>query len=147
MQIKCPLFDINETIPEKYTCAGENVNPPLEINDIPDNTKSLVLIVDDPDAPGGTFTHWVVYNMDPIKKIEEDSIPGTQGLNDFKKADYRGPCPPNGEHQYFFKLYALDTKLSLDQGTEREKVISEMQDHIIDSCNTMGVYSKEGGKR
>lgn len=142
MKVQCPLFDLNEPIPKKYTCRGENVNPPLEIQDIPEKTKSLVLIIDDPDAPGSTFTHWVVYDIDPMNKINENSNPGVQGLNDFHVTSYKGPCPPNGEHQYFFKLYALDRKLSLSEGTKREKVLSEMQDHIIESCNTIGRFKK-----
>lgn len=147
MEISCPLFDINEEIPEKYTRDGEDVNPPLEIKDIPQNTKSLALIVDDPDAPSGTFTHWVVYNIPPKGRIEEDSKPGIQGVNDFHKNIYQGPCPPSGDHRYYFKLYALDDMLDLKEGVQREKVISEMQEHIIESCNTMGRYSKKAYRR
>ncbi len=143
MQIHCPLFDINESIPKKYSCDGNNVNPPLKIQGLPEDTESLVLIVDDPDAPGGTFTHWVVYNIEPTDEIKEDTAPGIQGLNDFNVSNYKGPCPPDGEHRYFFKLYALDKELSLSKGADREKVISEMQNHIIESCNTMGRYRKK----
>ena len=147
MEFPCPLFKINEKIPEKYTCDGTDINPPLEIKDIPQDTKSLALIVDDPDAPNGTFTHWVVYNISPKTKIKEDSTPGVQGLNDFHKKIYQGPCPPSGDHRYYFKLYALDDMLPLSEGESREKVISEMQDHIIESCNTMGRYSKKPYRR
>jgi len=147
MEISCPLFDIGEKIPEKYTCDGKDVNPPLEIKDIPQNTKSLALIVDDPDAPSGTFTHWVVYNIPPKGRIEEDSKPGVQGVNDFHKNIYQGPCPPSGDHRYYFKLYALDDMLDIKGGEQREKVISEMQEHILESCNTMGQYSKKAYRR
>lgn len=141
--MKSPEFKVNEEIPKKYTCDGENVNPPLEISNIPDKTKSLALIVDDPDTPNGTFTHWIVWNIPPKEKIDEDTIPGEQGLSDFKKIDYHGPCPPSGEHRYYFKLYALDTILNLDKKISREELIPEMQNHIIDSCNTVGRYSKK----
>lgn len=137
------MFELNKEIPKKYTCDGENINPPLEIKDIPDDTKSLVLIVDDPDAPNGTFTHWVVWNISPINKIKENSNPGKQGKNDFNIKDYKGPCPPSGEHRYYFKLYALDNELSIREASDREKIISELQDHVIESCNTMGRYKKK----
>ena len=143
IKIRSPSFKLNEEIPEKYTCDGKNINPPLEIEDIPEDTKSLAMIVDDPDAPNGTFTHWVVWNIPPTKRIEENSEPGIQGKNDFNIKNYKGPCPPSGDHRYYFKLYALDKKLSIQQGAEREKIISEIQDHVIESCNTMGRYSKK----
>ncbi len=100
------------------------------------------MIVDDPDAPGGTFTHWIVWNIPPTTKIEENSAPGKQGANDFDKTNYGGPCPPSGRHRYYFKLYALDTMLNLKDEASREELISEMQSHIKESCNTMGRFSK-----
>ena len=116
MRLKSPDFEHNETIPSKFTCDGIDINPTLIIQDIPPDTRSLTLIVDDPDAPMGTWVHWVVFNIPVIAKIDEDSIPGTQGMNDFRKLDYGGPCPPSGTHRYFFKLYALDSKFALEEG-------------------------------
>lgn len=144
MKIHSSAFEINGKIPKKYTCDGENINPSLEIMDIPEKTKSLALIVDDPDAPSGTFTHWILWNISLTNKIEENSEPGIQGTNDFNIKEYKGPCPPTGDdHRYYFKLYALDKELSIEEGAEREKVIAELEDHVIESCNTMGRYKKE----
>lgn len=144
MKIHSSAFEINGKIPKKYTCDGENINPSLEIMDIPEKTKSLALIVDDPDAPSGTFTHWILWNIPPTNTIEENSEPGIQGTNDFNIKEYKGPCPPTGDdHRYYFKLYALDKELSIEEGAEREKVIAELEDHVIESCNTMGRYKKE----
>ena len=141
--IESPAFKINEQIPLKYTCDGKNINPPLIIKNMPENTRSLALIVDDPDAPNGSFTHWLVWNIPPTNKIDENSNPGKQGMNDFHKQSYSGPCPPQGNHRYYFKLYALDDMLFLKEGEEREKVVSKIQNHIIESCNTMGRYQKK----
>jgi hypothetical protein len=134
---------MNDSIPEMYTCDGKDVNPPLLIEDIPENTACLVLIVDDPDASMGTFTHWIIWNISPKNKINENTALGIEGVNDFGKVQYNGPCPPGGSHRYYFKLYALDDMLSLQKGEHREKLVAEMQDHIIESCNTMGRYKKK----
>ncbi len=116
MEVACPLFDVNERIPEKYTCDGTDINQPLGINGIAQNTRSLALIVDDPDVRNGTFTHWLVYNIPPKSKIKEDSKSGVQGLNDFHKNIYQDPCPQSVNHQYFFKVYALDDILPPSEG-------------------------------
>ncbi|MDO8583128.1 MAG: YbhB/YbcL family Raf kinase inhibitor-like protein [bacterium] len=137
MKITSHAFGNNSKIPSKYTCVGENINPPLEFFDIPGNTKSLVLIMDDPDAPMGTFIHWVLYNIDPKEKeIKENSIPKSsiQGLNSMNKSEYAGPCPPSGTHRYFFKLYALDSIL--------EQFPEKMGEHIISQAELIGLYSK-----
>ncbi|MDQ1275686.1 MAG: hypothetical protein QG610_1261, partial [Euryarchaeota archaeon] len=102
------MFESNSTIPKKYTCNGENINPPLEFTNIPEETESLVLIMDDPDSPMNPFTHWIVWNIEPVAKIEEDSIPGVEGMNNFRKIGYGGPCPSSGTHRYYFRVYALD---------------------------------------
>ena len=118
MKISSPAFENNSKIPEKYTCDGENVNPPLKIEGVLKEAKSLVLIVDDPEAHMGTFLHWLVWNIPPETDfIEENSLPkrAVQGKNDFGKENYGGPCPPFGTHRYFFKLYALDKILDLPQ--------------------------------
>ena len=135
-------FESNGTIPRKYTCKGENVNPPLKFEGIPEEAESLVLILDDPDAPMKTFTHWIVWNIEPIAKIEEDSIPGVEGINDFRKIGYGGPCPPSGTHRYFFRVYALDKQLELKAGAGRKELESDMTGHIIAEGELMGKCSK-----
>jgi len=144
MLLSSPAFSNQEAIPEKYSCDGKDINPPLRIEDVPDGAESLVLIVDDPDAPNGTFDHWVVYNIPPnTSGIEEDSIPGIQGGNDFGKQNYGGPCPPSGTHRYFFKVYALDEKLDLPEGASKEEVQQEMKDHVLADVQLLGHYSKK----
>ena len=135
-------FESNGIIPRKYTCDGKNINPPLEFQGIPDEAESLVLIVDDPDAPMKTFTHWIVWNIGPVAKIEEDSIPGIEGITDFRKIGYGGPCPPSGTHRYFFRIYALDKQLELKEGASRKELESEMIGHIIAEGELMGKYSR-----
>lgn len=136
-------FASNGSIPEKYTCDGQDTNPPLEFEGIPQEAESLVLIVDDPDAPMKTFTHWIVWNIEPVAKIEEDSIPGVEGINDFKKIGYGGPCPSSGTHRYFFRVYALDKQLDLKAGAGRKELENEMIGHIIAEGELMGKYSKK----
>lgn len=146
MKISSPAFGDNSLIPPKYTCDGENINPPLEIKNILEGTQSLVLIVDDPDAPRGTFLHWLVWNIPPnVSLIEENSLPSgaIQGRNDFGKESYGGPCPPFGEHRYFFKIYALDKKLDLVQGSTLEKVEEAMRGHILDQAQLIGLYQRK----
>jgi Raf kinase inhibitor-like YbhB/YbcL family protein len=120
IKISSTAFTQNGSIPSKYTCDGSDVNPPLMFENVPPEAKSLALIVDDPDAPAGTWVHWVVWNIDPaVKEIKENSLPpgAQQGISDFRKRGYGGPCPPGGTHRYFFKLYALDTTLTLGPNT------------------------------
>jgi Raf kinase inhibitor-like YbhB/YbcL family protein len=135
-------FEANRTIPRKYTCDGKNLNPPLELEGIPEEAESLVLIIDDPDAPMKVFTHWIVWNIEPVAKIEEDSIPGVEGINDFRKIGYGGPCPSSGTHRYFFRVYALDRKLELKAGAGRKELESEMIGHIIAEGELIGKYSR-----
>ena len=135
-------FGSNSTIPKKYTCGGANVNPPLEFQGIPEEAESLVLIMDDPDAPMKTFTHWIVWNIGPVAKIDEDSIPGIEGINDLRKIGYGGPCPPSGTHRYFFRIYALDKHLELKEGASRKELENEMIGHIIAEGELMGKFSK-----
>jgi Raf kinase inhibitor-like YbhB/YbcL family protein len=139
------VFEDGGRIPEKYTCDGDDVNPPLEINDIPEKTKSMVLIVEDPDASSKIWVHWVVWNIPPgTEVIEEDSSPegAIQGLNDFGKKGYMGPCPPSGIHRYRFKIYALDKTLSLASLSEKKDVEKAMSSHIISQTVLTGVYSR-----
>lgn len=145
IKLTSPVFQSEELIPQKYTCDGENINPPLLINGASDKVKSLVLIVDDPDAPVGTWTHWLVWNIDPkTSEIKENSLPrgAVLGKTDFGDLKYGGPCPPNGTHRYFFRLYGLDTILNLSQGASRDKLESAMSGHIIDQGELMGKYHR-----
>ena len=145
MRLTSPAFENNQLIPSKYTCDGEDINPPLRIEGVPEETKSLVLIVDDPDAPLGTWDHWIVWNIDPSTSlIEENKVPegAIEGKNDFGKNSYGGPCPPSGTHRYHFKLYALDKKLQLDSSSEREAVEKAMEGHILDWAELIGLYGR-----
>jgi hypothetical protein len=143
LTVTSTAFKDGSRIPAKYTCDGDNVNPPLTIAGIPEQTKSLVLIVDDPDAPGGTWDHWVVWDIKPMKVIKEDSVPGVQGINDNKRHQYGGPCPPSGTHRYFFKVYALNTTLRLDPASRKELVEQAMIGHILAQGQLVGLYSRE----
>lgn len=145
MELTSDVFEDGEQIPENYTCNGDNINPPLSIGGIPDETESLALIVTDPDAPAGTWTHWVVFNIPPdVDEIGENSIPNEalQGVNDFGEITWGGPCPSSGEHHYIFSVYALDTMLQLPEGADRQAVESAMEAHILDQAELMGVYTK-----
>ncbi len=154
--IKVKVSSLNflegQNIPEKYTCDGQNINPSILIDGVPKKAKSLALIVDDPDAPSGTFTHWILFNIAPdTREIGEDNIPkGTLifeqrsallGENDFGKLEYSGPCPPSGTHRYYFKVFALDHTLQFDKTPNRKEVDSAMEGHIIGSGQLMGTYS------
>jgi len=143
MKISSPVFENNENIPDKYTCKGEDINPPLTIENIPENTKSLVLIIDDPDAPIGIWVHWIVYNMPAnTARIAENSAPGIQGRNSWGRNEYGGPCPPSGTHRYFFKLYALDTELDLGEEATKQVVEGAMTGHILEKTELIGLFSK-----
>jgi len=145
MKITSPAFENNQMIPQKYTCDGENINPPLQINDIPAGTQSLVLIVDDPDAPSGDWVHWLVWNINPATKLiaENESPQGAiQGTNDFNKQNYGGPCPPSGIHHYQFKIYALDTVLNLPSSSRKKDLEKAMENHILDKEILIGLYQR-----
>lgn len=142
LKITSPDFKDREPIPEKFTCDGQNINPSLLISNLPEDTKSLVLIIDDPDAPGKTWVHWVVWNIKPSKVISQNSVPGIEGINDFKQHHYGGPCPPSNTHRYFFKIYALDTILNLDKNSRKEDLLKAMEGHILAKGELMGTYSK-----
>ena len=136
------VFSHNGHIPPKYTCEGENINPPLKVENIPDETRTLALIVEDPDAPRGVFTHWIMWNISPNEAIAEGSNPSISGTNSFGKTGYGGPCPPSGEHRYFFRVFALDDELDLLAGATKEDLLNAMKEHIIASAELMGVYQK-----
>lgn len=135
-------FKTNGYIPVKYTCKGDDVNPPLDISGIPTQARGLALIIDDPDAPGGTWLHWTVWNIPVTHHILEDDIPGQQGLNDFGRNTYGGPCPPSGIHRYFFKVFALDETLDLAEGASRQELETAMNGHIIGYGELIGLCRK-----
>lgn len=147
MKIQSPAFNNNEKIPDRYTADGEDINPPLIISEIPKNAKFLALINDDPDAPIGGWVHWVIFNI-PVSgtslEIKENSTPenAVLGINDFKKLKYGGPAPPSGTHRYFFKVYALDNKLNLQEGASKSQVEKAMENHILDKAELIGLYSR-----
>ncbi len=146
MKISSPVFDSNGQIPKKYTCDGSDVNPPLTFENIPSEAKSLALIVDDPDAPRGTWVHWVLWNIDPkVQGIRENTLPkgALQGVNDFRKHEYGGPCPPSGTHRYFFKIYALNTSLTLGANTTKADLEGAMKGHIIAQAEIIGLYKRK----
>jgi len=144
MIISSPAFLDNTMIPRKYTCQGDDINPPLEFSGIPSGTKSLVLIVDDPDAPMGTWDHWILFNVHVISKIEEDNVPpgAVQGTNSWGNNSYGGPCPPTGTHRYVFKLYALDSPLDLNESSSKQDVLNAMKAHLLAQAQLIGLYRK-----
>ena len=142
MKITSPEFENNQFIPKKFTCEGEDISPAFVIEGVPGEAKSLALIVDDPDAPMGTWVHWVVFDIPVINRIEENTIPGKQGMNNFGRKDYGGPCPPSGTHRYFFKIYALDKMLNLNEGISKGALEKAMEGHILDKAELIGLYKK-----
>jgi Raf kinase inhibitor-like YbhB/YbcL family protein len=143
LKVQSLAFSEGEHIPKKYSCDGENVNPPMEIGGFPEETKTLAIIVEDPDAKGGIFDHWVVWNIPPNEAIAEDSIPGVQGRNSAGEQGYAGPCPPSGSHRYFFKVYALDIRLDLQAGSDKGALQKSMQGHIIAFGELMAHYKRD----
>jgi Raf kinase inhibitor-like YbhB/YbcL family protein len=148
-RLTSPDFANGASIPSRFTCEGQNISPGLAISGVPAGAKSLLLIVDDPDAPGGTFTHWLVWNLPPsTTSLPAGSAPSTarQGTNDFGTAAYSGPCPPSGTHRYFFRLSALDTTLTLPIGASRRDVDAAIRGHVLASATLMGRYAKTGSQ-
>ncbi len=143
LKITSAAFRDNEYIPVKYTCDGVNVSPPLDIEHIPEEAKSLALIVDDPDAPGGTWVHWVMWNIPVTHHIKENEAHGMQGMNDFSKNMYGGPCPPSGTHRYFFKVYALDGTIDLYITSEKSDVEKAISGHILAFGELVGLYKRQ----
>ena len=145
LKLTSPAFNNGSQIPSKYTCDGENTNPHLVIHGVPPNTKSLALIVEDPDAPAGLWIHWVMWNISPeVKEIRERILPfgAEEGLNTNKQLGYDGPCPPSGTHRYLFRLFALDMKLKLPPESEKQALETAMAQHIIATTELMGTYSR-----
>jgi len=150
MELKSSAFKNNKMLPKKYTCDGAGVSPPLSWNGIPKVAKSLALISDDPDAPGGTWVHWLMYNIPPstrglgegVLPVEEFAHSAKQGLNDFQNIGYGAPCPPDGIHRYFFKLYALDITLNLESKATKDQLLKAMEEHILAQAELIGKYKR-----
>ena len=150
MQLTSPAFVQGSVIPSKYTCDGDNISPPVEWADAPTNAQSFALVMDDPDAPSGTFDHWVLFNLpkestalsEGVSPIEALPNGALQGKNSFGDLGYGGPCPPVGTHRYYFRLYALDKLLNLDAGSSKRQVLDALARHILAQSELMGRYSK-----
>jgi len=145
MQITSNAFINGESIPPKYTCDGEDINPELLLSGIPKGAQSLAIVLDDPDSPIGTWLHWTIWNLSPDTHILPEGYrlaDETEGITSFGNIGYGGPCPGSGEHRYFFKLFALDTKLNLPSDTDRKELEGAMEGHVIDSAELMGLYSR-----
>lgn len=151
IKITSSAFGNGEAIPVRYTCDGENVSPPLKWSNVPQGTKSFAIVNDDPDAPMGTWVHWVIYNIpanvtelaeriQPLQKLNNGAL---QGKNSWGKIGYGGPCPPSGTHRYFFKIYALDKTLDLKPGASKEEVLKAIKGHILAEGQLYGKYSRQ----
>lgn len=143
MELTSPAFAAGEPIPAAHTCDGADRPPPLAWSDVPAGTRALALIVDDPDAPRGTWLHWTIWNL----PVEPHDLPGAapQGMNDFGNVGWGGPCPPSGTHRYFFRLFALDAPLDLPGGATRAELEGAMQDHVLAQAELMGTYRRRPG--
>ena len=150
IQVQSSAFKEGEMIPKKYTCDSADVSPPLSWDAVPEGAQSLALISDDPDAPMGTWVHWVLYDLPPLTRELPENIPpqkilkngSKQGTNDFRKIGYGGPCPPGGTHRYYFKLYALDKELGLEPGMTKTQLLEAMEGHILAQGQLMGKYKR-----
>jgi Raf kinase inhibitor-like YbhB/YbcL family protein len=145
LELTSTAFDDGSEIPRKYTCDGDDASPPLAWSSVPEATRSLALIVHDPDAPSGDFTHWVAWNIDPEPgALGEDVPPKAQGSNDFGETRYQGPCPPSGTgpHRYVHELFALDTELDLEEGSSRDQVENAIDGHVLAGTELIGIYER-----
>lgn len=149
--LESAAFAAGTSIPSRYTCDGEELSPAVQWEAVPDNTQTLILVVDDPDAPGQAFVHWLVYNLPPATRELSEALPkepdlalgGVQAKNDFGKHGYGGPCPPSGTHRYVFRLFALDTTLNLQSDTSKQEIIEAMQGHVLASGELIGLYRRQ----
>jgi Raf kinase inhibitor-like YbhB/YbcL family protein len=151
-RLSSPVFQSGDAIPTRYTCDGENISPPLRWSQPPQDTQSLVLIMDDPDAPSGTFTHWILFNIPPdtnelIENFSRDTGGIPQGRNDFKNDRYDGPCPPaDTTHSYYLRLYAINRRLDLEEGAVRIRVYAQMQGYVLANSELMAMYTRQEAK-
>ncbi|MFC1749782.1 YbhB/YbcL family Raf kinase inhibitor-like protein [Pseudomonadota bacterium] len=145
MKLSSSAFENDSDIPSQYTCDGQDINPNLKVEDVPQDAVSLVLIVDDPDAPVGDWVHWTLWSIPAdISEISENSVPhgATEGLTDFGRSGWGGPCPPSGTHRYYFKLFALDIDLILDHSAKKADILDAMKGHIVDQTELIGLYQR-----
>ena len=151
IEVSSPAFEDGGTIPPRFTCQGDDVSPPLKWANLPDGTKSVALICDDPDAPAGTWVHWVLYDLSPKFDGLPEAIPGgevtwqgaKQGVNDFRRSGYGGPCPPPGKpHRYFFKIYALDIEPGLPAGASKADLLRAIEGHVLAEGQLIGLYQR-----
>ncbi len=150
VQLSSPAFEDGNTIPQKYSCDGDDISPALNWSELPGQTESIALIMDDPDAPVGSWIHWVLYDLPGGRTEIPENVPksgqlpggGTQGNNSWRRSGYGGPCPPGGTHRYFFKIYALDALLDVAPGATKEELLQAMEGHILDQGQLMGTYSR-----
>jgi Raf kinase inhibitor-like YbhB/YbcL family protein len=142
LKVMSPGFGFGQMIPVKYTCDGANVSPPLHIENVPGETNSLAIIMDDPDAPSRTWNHWLVWNIPFTNDIAENDPVGVVGLNDFRRNRYNGPCPTSGTHRFYFKIYALNTELNLKISTKKKKLLMEMRRYVIAKGELVGIYKR-----
>ena len=151
LQVESSAFPAGDTIPERYPCDGDDVSPPVSWSELPSGTETLVLIVDDPDAPVGTWVHWLLFNIPSGIRGLEEAVPptpvveglGVQGNNGWRRLGYGGPCPPSGTHRYYFKVYALDTELDLASSSTKKDLLKAMEGHILAEGQLMGKYKRE----
>jgi len=151
IKIASTAFDDGGLIPPKYTCDGADISPPLHWEDVPEGTKSIALICDDPDAPMGTWVHWVLFNLSAETRELAENIPpdrtlpngARQGTSDFGRIGYGGPCPPSGTHRYFFKIYALDAQIDLAAGAKKAQLLKAVEGHILDQGQLIGKYKRQ----
>ncbi len=143
MQLTSTAFDHEGDIPREYTCDGADLPPPLAVSGVPAGTAGLALIMDDPDAPAGTWDHWIVFDI-PVAAGGSETVgrSGTPGVNSWGGSDYGGPCPPGGTHRYFFTIYALDDQLGLPAGSDKETVLAAMEGHVLGQATLMGRYTR-----
>jgi hypothetical protein len=146
MRLTSSAFEPGADIPRRFTCDGRDISPRLALHDIPAGARSLVLVMDDPDAPGGTWDHWVAYDI-PVGDVIEEGVRrlGVAGRNSWGRTGYGGPCPPRGTHRYIFAVYALDTSLGLPAGAEKANVLQAIEGHVLAEARLMGRYARSGG--
>jgi Raf kinase inhibitor-like YbhB/YbcL family protein len=143
MRLTSPAFTSGGLIPLRHTCDGDDISPPLEIHGLPEGTVSLALIMDDPDAPAGTWDHWIAFDISPIATIAENvGALGTGGRNSWRRTGYGGPCPPRGEHRYFFRVYAVDAQLGLRESSRKKDLLRALEGHVLAEATLMGRYAR-----
>ncbi len=144
MRISSPEFEDEGDIPARFTCAGEDISPPLLFEDVPADAVSLVLVMDDPDAPMGTWDHWVAYDIEPLSEVPAGiGSLGTSGTNSWGRTGYGGPCPPSGTHRYYFQLFALDRRLGWEEGADKTSVLEAIHEHVVAEASLLGFFSRE----